>query len=52
MANLSNVDRGARGRRLSSALTTDSLFYLQERAFGDVLLYVEADNGAAIRVYR
>jgi mycothiol synthase len=46
------VDPAARGRRLGSVLTIAGLRYLRDRGLRDVLLYVEADNEAAIRVYR
>jgi mycothiol synthase len=38
--------------RLGAALTAAGLVHLRNRGLGDVLLYVEADNEAAVRVYR
>jgi mycothiol synthase len=46
------VDPQARGRRLGAALTTAGLRYLRDRGLRQVMLYVEADNEAAVRVYR
>jgi mycothiol synthase len=46
------VDPAARGRRLGPALTLAGLAYLRGRSLGAVMLYVEADNAAAVRVYR
>jgi mycothiol synthase len=46
------VDPSARGLRLGSALTLAGLHHLRERGLGTVLLYVESDNGAAIRLYQ
>lgn len=46
------VDPKAQGRRLASALTLAGLHHLGRRGLGSVLLYVEADNAAALRVYR
>ena len=46
------VDPAAQGRRLGAALTLAGLHYLRERGLDDVLLYVEADNHAAVRVYQ
>jgi mycothiol synthase len=45
------VDPAARGLRLGSALTLAGLRYLRERGQAHVLLYVEADNSAAVRLY-
>jgi mycothiol synthase len=45
------VDPAAQGRRLGAALTLAGLHYLRGRGLDDVLLYVEADNHAAVRVY-
>ncbi len=45
------VDPSARGMRLGSALTLAGLHHLRERGQSDVLLYVEADNSAAVRLY-
>jgi mycothiol synthase len=46
------VDPAARGRRLGSALTLAGLAHLRDSGPGAVMLYVEADNAAAVRVYR
>jgi mycothiol synthase len=46
------VDPAAHGRGLGGALTLAGLHYLRERGLADVLLYVEADNHAAVRVYQ
>jgi mycothiol synthase len=46
------VDPAARGRRLGPALTLAGLAHLRDRGLGAVVLYVEADNVAAVRVYR
>jgi mycothiol synthase len=46
------VDPAARGRRLGPALTLAGLAHLRNRGLDDVLLYVEADNAAAVRIYR
>jgi mycothiol synthase len=46
------VDPSARGLRLGSALTLAGLHHLRERGLRTVLLYVESDNGAAIRLYQ
>ncbi|MFP5069086.1 mycothiol synthase [Pseudonocardia nantongensis] len=45
------VDPAAHGRGLGKVLTLAGLHHLRERGLGTVLLYVEADNGAAVRVY-
>ena len=45
------VDPSARGMHLGSALTLAGLAHLRDRGLGEVLLYVESDNTAAIRVY-
>jgi mycothiol synthase len=45
------VDPGARGLRLGAALTVAGLRYLRDRGQTRVLLYVEADNFAAVRLY-
>lgn len=46
------VDPSARGRRLGLILTIAGLRYLRGRGLADVMLYVEADNDAAVKVYR
>lgn len=46
------VDPAARGRRLGPALTLAGLAHLRDLGLGAVVLYVEADNTAAVRVYR
>jgi len=46
------VDPEARGRGLGAALTLAGLHHLRERGLLQVMLYVEADNDAAVRVYR
>lgn len=46
------VDPAARGRRLGAALTLAGLRHLRDRGLRQVMLYVEADNDAAVRVYR
>jgi len=46
------LDPAARGRRLGAALTLAGLRYLRDRGLRQVMLYVEADNEAAVRLYR
>ncbi|WP_214367395.1 mycothiol synthase [Pseudonocardia sp. H11422] len=46
------VDPGAQGRRLGAPLTLAGLHHLRDTGLAEVLLYVEADNHAAVRVYR
>jgi mycothiol synthase len=46
------VDPAAQGRRLGPALTLAGLAHLRDRGLTAVMLYVEADNTAAVRVYR
>jgi mycothiol synthase len=45
------VDPAAQGTRLGKALTLAGLLYLRERGLERVMLYVEADNHPAIRLY-
>ncbi len=45
------VDPAARGMHLGNALTRAGLRHLRDRGLSQVMLYVEADNDAAIRVY-
>jgi mycothiol synthase len=45
------VDPAAQGRRIGGALTTAGLAHLRGRGLTTVLLYVEGDNAAAVRVY-
>ncbi len=45
------VDPAAHGRGLGRMLTLAGLRHLHDRGLGAVLLYVEADNGPAVRVY-
>lgn len=46
------VDPSAQGTGLGAALTIAGLRHLHARGLRQVLLYVESDNGAAVRVYR
>lgn len=46
------VDPGAQGRGLGRILTLAGLHYLAERGLGEVELYVEGDNAAALNTYR
>ncbi|MEW2478325.1 mycothiol synthase [Mycobacterium sp. NPDC049093] len=46
------VDPAAQGRGLGSVLTLLGLHHLAERSLRTVLLYVEADNSAAVATYR
>lgn len=45
------VDPAAQGRGLGAALTLAGLHYLRDRGLNQVLLYVEADNTPAVRLY-
>jgi mycothiol synthase len=45
------VDPAERGRKLGAVLTAAGLAYLRDRGLERVMLYVEADNTAAVRVY-
>lgn len=46
------VDPAQHGRGLGTVLTLAGLRYLRDRGLGTVMLYVEADNTAALRTYR
>jgi mycothiol synthase len=45
------IDPAAQGLRLGRALTDLGLAYLRGRGLAAVLLYVEEDNTAAVRLY-
>ena len=45
------VSPAAQGLGLGSLLTLTGLHHLRERGLGEVILYVEADNAAAVKVY-
>lgn len=45
------IDPAAQGRGLGRILTLAGLHYLKNRDLADVLLYVEADNSAAVHTY-
>lgn len=45
------ISPAAQGKGLGRLLTLTGLHHLQQRGLGEVILYVEADNAAAIAVY-
>jgi mycothiol synthase len=45
------IDPGAQGMSLGRALTDLGLAHLRGRGLGQVMLYVEEDNAAAVRRY-
>lgn len=45
------IDPAAQGRGLGRLLTLAGLHYLRERGLGEVLLYTEGDNTAAVHTY-
>ncbi|MFI5780214.1 mycothiol synthase [Nocardia sp. NPDC051570] len=45
------IDPTAQGRGLGRLLTLAGLHYLRDRGLGEVLLYTEADNTAAVHTY-
>jgi mycothiol synthase len=45
------IDPGAQGMRLGRALTDLGLAHLRDQGLSQVLLYVEEDNAAAVRLY-
>ena len=45
------IDPAAQGLRLGTALTDLGLAHLRSRGLGEVLLYVEEENAAAVRLY-
>jgi mycothiol synthase len=46
------VDPGEQGTGLGRALTLAGLHYLRDRGLPEAMLYVDEDNGPAIRLYR
>jgi mycothiol synthase len=46
------VDPDAQGRGIGATLTLVGLHHLAKRGAGTVLLYVEADNSAAVNTYQ
>lgn len=46
------VSPAAQGSGLGKLLTLTGLHHLRDRGLGEVILYVEADNAAAVAVYR
>lgn len=46
------VDPGAQGSGLGSALTVAGLAHLRDRGAPEAMLYVDADNAAAVRTYQ
>ena len=46
------VDPAAQGRGLGATLTLVGLHHLADRGLQTVMLYVEADNSAAVKTYQ